>query len=146
MQFSLKCLLTNSRRCRCKSVNAKISTSAHLCSGTRPISILKFLAIRGISFAFCSPQYRRVCHLLSAVGQYNIRNGTKQQNGTNKNILCITKVIPFLEYIQFQLTGVTKELINDHNVLLYILSRINCIGVQMSVGLVDLFVVRELSI
>ena len=44
--------------------------------------------------------------------------GTKPWNGTNKSILCIMKVLPFLEYIQFQmtLTNVTKRPINVHNV------------------------------
>ena len=44
--------------------------------------------------------------------------GTEPRNGTNKSISCIMKVMPFLEYIQFQLTGVTKQVNNVHNVSL----------------------------
>jgi len=36
-------------------------------------------------------------------------------------------VISFLEYIHFQLRGVTKQLTNMHNVLLCALSKINCV-------------------
>ena len=47
------------------------------------------------------------------------------------------KVIQFVEYIQFQVRRVTKQLINMHNVFLVTLSRITawCIDVQRSVEL-----------
>ena len=71
------------------------------------------------------------------------------RNGKNESISCITKVIKVFEYIQFQLTDVTKQLINVHNVFLHTFSRINCIEhicTEECWTQCDLFIVRELGL